>query len=127
MYKYRIIDLMDGDTNKDDVEGFSIKLDGFKESDKNKNLSFNNRNKLNKKYNKKKKKNNGKGRNSNNKEDFSDTEKNLEISKIDIKNNTIDYYNSFNKGIMKKKSQSTSESIEKFSFLKDKLFEIFDS
>jgi len=112
MIKYGIISVDNA------VEGFSIKLDNFKNSDNTKNMSYNNRSKLKKRTGKYKK---GKGKG---KEAFEDSSNNYKLSSV--KNDTIDYYNSFNKGIMKKKSQSTSESLEKFSFLKEKFFEIFE-
>jgi hypothetical protein len=111
MIKYGIISVDNA------VEGFSIKLDNFKNSDNTKNMSYNNRSKLKKRTGKYKK---GKGKG---KEAFEDSSNDYKVSTV--KNDTIDYYNSFNKGIMKKKSQSTSESLEKFSFLKEKFFEIF--
>jgi hypothetical protein len=113
---YGIIGYHDVD-DVDDVmrEDFSNKLDEFKNSDNAKKLKYVNRHKLNKKRKNKKSKKS--------KEKF----ENSEIVTIDgIKSDAVDYYNSFNQGIMKKKSKNTGESVDKLYFLKDKLFEIFD-
>ena len=128
----------DGDRDRDDnedaeiTEEFSNKLDEFKNSDNAKKLKYGNRQKLHKKRkdkNSKKNKNkNNKNKNKNKKgkEKFENSGNN-EIVTIDgIKSDAVDYYNSFNQGIMKKKSKNTGESVDKFYFLKDKLFEIFD-
>lgn len=100
-------------------EGFSDKLTEFKKTDNAKHLKYDNRKKLHKK---RKSKKNKKGKKTS--ESFSSD--NI-VTVGNVKEDAVNYYNSFNEGIMKKKSKSTGESIDKFYFLKDKLFEIFDA
>lgn len=117
----------DGNEDAEITEEFSNKLDEFKNSDNAKKLKYGNRQKLHKKRkdkNSKKSKKNKKDKKG--KEKFENSGNN-EIVTIDgIKSDAVDYYNSFNQGIMKKKSKNTGESVDKFYFLKDKLFEILD-
>lgn len=118
----------DVDDNEKITEEFANKLDEFKNSDNAKKLKHVNRQKLHKKRKDKKNQKDKKDKKSNkgNKEKFENSG-NIEIVSIDgIKSDAADYYNSFNQGIMKKKSKNTGESVDKFYFLKDKLFEIFD-
>lgn len=58
-------------------------------------------------------------------EEKAEEEKFKTIGGSDIKYECIDYYNSFKKGPLGKKSNSTKESIQKLKILKEKFLEIF--
>jgi len=100
---------------EDKVEEFTDKIKKFKNSESVKTFNMNNRAKLSKrKVGRKMKKS---------KEGFND------ISKVNtaegFKDEISKYYNSFNTGILKKKSKNTSQSVEKFYVFKEKLIDLF--
>jgi hypothetical protein len=108
-------DVEDVEAVEDKVEEFTDKIKKFKNSESVKTFNMNNRAKLSKrKVGRKMKKS---------KEGFND------ISKVNtaegFKDEISKYYNSFNTGILKKKSKNTSQSVDKFYVLKDKLIDLF--
>lgn len=114
-YKYNSI-ISNQDDNE--LEQFTDKIKKFKNSESVKTFNMNNRAKLSKKkIGLKKHKQKHKNR-----EDFNNSKIH---SAENFKDDINAYYNSFNKGILKKKSKSTSQSIEKFYVLKDKLMDLF--
>lgn len=118
-----VIQLLISNDTSSKTENFSIKLDDFKNSGDSKYFGSKNHHSLTKKKKLKAKKKLNRG-----KEKFNNTANSTSnlYSYESIKGTATDYYDSFNHGVMKKKSNSTRDSINKWGFLKDKFFEILD-